>query len=405
MGAGQAILLDQTAARAADRPGLSKLNWSTPESYHALANHVSSALNLFDYFRRFDLAGLRRAFRHHLGSSSPSGTVYAHIQKSLRDESPPSGESLPADLFLTSLRMPPDEAQFVQDCLYHLQSTGLLHSTLYNESAFQSYRQRVYASIDHDRYRTYIFPEEEQLLYALTQILRPKSVVLLGSFYGYWGLWAMPAVQEVGGIAYFVDLDPKVSALAARNLKSLGYENHAEVIVGDAVEFLRREALSFDLAVLDAEGPRWHPWKTYRGKSVYFPISEALLPRTAARFVLICHNVLLTTSFRDAATDRLLHQNRLQLSRFLELVRTEFPFGAEYSSTEGIGIYGRPQPHVSSDDQGNASKGSPGGLKRTHSLSAKGDDSPASPEAGTMKEDGATDITQTLERVNGDSIS
>ena len=75
---------------------------------------------------------------------------------------------------------------------------------------------------DHGPFRTYIYPEEARLLFAIADILRPKAAIFLGSYYGYWARAPLAVIARHGGRAVLVDPDPQAQAVARRNLKSAG---------------------------------------------------------------------------------------------------------------------------------------------------------------------------------------
>jgi predicted O-methyltransferase YrrM len=197
----------------------------------------------------------------------------------------------------------------------------------------------VYSRYDHDKYHTFIFPEEERIAYALAYILHPTSAILLGSYYGYWGIWIMPAICERGGMAYFVDSNESVSVVAANNLNKLGYDKNSEVIICEGTNFLSNIKQQYDFVALDAEGDSTHPNPDFRGKAVYYPLIKACFEHITNGSVVLCHNILLRNPIQDPYFMRKIDKNLSEFSKFLPFMKNNFRQGLDYSTTEGIGIY------------------------------------------------------------------
>lgn len=80
---------------------------------------------------------------------------------------------------------------------------------------------RIGRGFDHQGLGTYIYPEEGRLLLAIALAFRPRNAVFLGSYYGYWAAWALPAIVACGARAVLVDPDPRVAEVARRSLARL----------------------------------------------------------------------------------------------------------------------------------------------------------------------------------------
>ncbi len=71
--------------------------------------------------------------------------------------------------------------------------------------------------------------------------------MFLGSYYGYWAAWAVPAVAARGGRVTLVDPDPTACAVARRNFAPYG----------DAVRIVSRDRRK---QLLAAEPSRRSTW-------------------------------------------------------------------------------------------------------------------------------------------------
>jgi predicted O-methyltransferase YrrM len=238
-----------------------------------------------------------------------------------------------------STRFPHDERGFVAEILADLAEAGVLDAVDYPEEEFTELRRRVGARWAHDGRSTYIFPEEARLLFALAHLTRPRHAVFLGSYYGYWAVWALPAVLAAGGRATLVDIDPAVMELAERNLTALGLAGRVDFRVADAISYPGGGLHDVDLCVLDAEGPRDAPEEDLRDKAIYFPITAAVTPAMAPGGLLVAHNMLLRNLTRNPYFAGRIARNLEQYAKFHRHLERHYGVRREYPTTEGVGIY------------------------------------------------------------------
>ena len=198
------------------------------------------------------------------------------------------------------------------------------------------------ASFEHAGSTTYIYPEEGYLLQTLAQAFTAKRAIFLGSYYGYWAAWAMPAIQAAGGSAVLLDPDERCCDLARRNLTKLYPDAAIEVVCSTGQDYLanydRHQDGAFDFVVLDAELPSDYPDEHLRGKGLYFALLESVLPHLADASLLVCHNILLQDTTGSDVMRAAVERNRKELTPFLSLVSDTYQFFTEIQSTEGMGV-------------------------------------------------------------------
>ncbi len=235
-------------------------------------------------------------------------------------------------------RYPQSDSGFVSQTLERLAARGVLPEARYDSDAYDALAASLGTDYDHGDFRTYIYPEESRLLFAFVDIVRPKSAIFLGSYYGYWATVAMRSIATNGGSIVLVDPDPRAQAIATRNVDRAGMDHAVEIAIATGQDYLRTAPRSFDFVVLDAEGPRTHADPEQRGKAIYAPLLRHVLPHITRDAYLVCHNIL----FEDIADcpyfDGVIARNRQELGPFLEIARREFPDFVECASTEGVGI-------------------------------------------------------------------
>ena len=235
-------------------------------------------------------------------------------------------------------RYPVSEAAFVADRLAELCLRGVLPSADYDGAHYDHLAAGIRARHDHGPYRTYIYPEEARLLFAFADILRPKSVLFLGSYYGYWAHAALATITAHGGRAVLVDPDARAQEVARRNVERAGWSHAVEVAVITGEEHMANGSGNYDLVVLDAEGPRTHRDPDQRGKAIYGRLLRHALPHMAPGSHLVCHNILFEDISGCPYFDRIIARNHDELGPFLELIGREFREFVECPSTEGVGI-------------------------------------------------------------------
>ncbi|WP_437661165.1 class I SAM-dependent methyltransferase [Sorangium sp. So ce1182] len=235
-------------------------------------------------------------------------------------------------------RRPPDDRQAVADILSDLRRRGLLCAVDWDEAGFSRHARKMRTEFEHDGRRTYIASEEAMLMYALVDLIRPKRVAFLGSYYGYWAFWALPTLARHGGTAVLIDIDEPVSMLSARNVRQFAYEGSAEVVTADACEWMSQAKEQYDMLVLDAECPLTHPDPAVRGKRIYAPLLRAGLAALAPRGWVICHNILVSHAPADPDLDAIIERNLEEYRDFFQITGEHLEGFFRYDTTEGIGI-------------------------------------------------------------------
>ncbi|HID55132.1 TPA: hypothetical protein EYP37_01290 [Candidatus Poribacteria bacterium] len=209
-----------------------------------------------------------------------------------------------------------------------------------NKDEFRRFRSRMEELFDHDGFRTYIHPDEAQLAYMLSMAVKPKRMVAMGSYYGYWAIWALPGVAEGGGEAWLIDPNPAVCDLARRNLKRLGYDKIAAVITSRAEEVIPTLQGEVDLAMLDADGDHTYP-PIYRGKGIYALLAELIAPRMREGGLLLVHNDYLPNVGANRLSKPFLEPLCSRIELFHQVCSRNFSRGYVAPTPDGFGVYRR----------------------------------------------------------------
>lgn len=220
-------------------------------------------------------------------------------------------------------RFPSNDTEAATRMLYSLYDAGAISSSSCHEQAFQDFRTQVEEMFLHlpDR-TTSIFPEEARIAFELSLAIRPKHVVVAGSYYNYFAVWLIPGLASDGSMTC-IDIDPQVCELARLNMKALGYEDRVQVVCGDAEIFLQNEQEPIDLFVVDAYGSSSHPDARYHGKAIYGPLIKAALPHMQKGDYILAHNA---------------EEGSKDLSEFFQAV-SKAAFSILLSTTDNAAVY------------------------------------------------------------------
>ena len=266
------------------------------------------------------------AFRH----GEISVDVY---QKWVEGEGSMTMTSLNEDQINLSARFPRDKHDFVRRVMSYCRSLDIIADDRYDAEAAEQSLANVDAKYDHGSYMTYMFPEENALLYAIVRNLRPRRAACMGSYYGYWAVAAKAAHPDMH--ITLLDVNPAVMDLAQKNFENLGLAHDTAFIVGNA-EDLASSLGNIDLLILDAEGPKSEEVPTdYRDKAIYYPLLKAALDILAPDALVIAHNVILSNFTGGSYFEEKQRNYRGQYTKFLPLLREHFSYTV-IDSTEGI---------------------------------------------------------------------
>ncbi|NLY44055.1 MAG: O-methyltransferase [Clostridiaceae bacterium] len=96
-----------------------------------------------------------------------------------------------------------------------------------------------------------VHPEVARLILVLCKMLRPKSILEIGTAIGYSSI-LMSEALEAGGKIVTIERYRKMVELARENIKKAGLEDTVEVLEGEAVDILPALKGSFDFIFMDA---------------------------------------------------------------------------------------------------------------------------------------------------------
>jgi len=129
-----------------------------------------------------------------------------------------------------------------------------------------------------------------RLLNILIKASRARSILEIGTSFGYSTLWLAEAARAVGGRVVTLELAPQKVAFARERMRAAGLIDWIDFRVGDALASLASLDMKFDFVLLD-------PWK-----ELYVPCLELFYPRLNPAALIAADNMLLPEYSRpDAA--------------------------------------------------------------------------------------------------------
>lgn len=129
-----------------------------------------------------------------------------------------------------------------------------------------------------------------QLLRMLMQMIRPRTVVEIGTYSGYSAL-AMASGMGKGSVVYTFEVNDEQECFTRPWLEQAPYDARVEMIVGNIFELLPPMKLDIDVAFIDAN------------KREYVEYYELLMPFMHPGSVILADNVLWDGHVIDPAYD------------------------------------------------------------------------------------------------------
>ena len=219
---------------------------------------------------------------------------------------------------------PQDERMPAEHIFGELEAAGLIPGGGGMYDGFGEFRQYVLENYNHGEFVTFVYPEDELLLYAAAKLVRPARMFMAGSYYGYLAVWAMQAVRDMQGCAVLCDVDGEVCELARENFNRLGFGDCAQILCEDAGAVLARRTEPIDLLVLDATGRHDDERPDFRGKRIYGALLNAAKHLLHKGSVIYIHNMEPDSADMRGLVDGLREINAR---------------GASYDTYNGLGVY------------------------------------------------------------------
>lgn len=127
------------------------------------------------------------------------------------------------------------------------------------------------------------------LLNILVKSLKAKTILEIGTSYGYSTVWLAEAARETGGKVITLELSAEKSAHAKAQLGTVGLDAFVDFRVGDALETLKGVPGPIDFVLLDL-------WK-----DLYIPCFDLFAPKLGAGAMVAADNMIEPSRSRPEA--------------------------------------------------------------------------------------------------------
>ena len=91
-----------------------------------------------------------------------------------------------------------------------------------------------------------------RLLAMISQLIRPKNILEIGTFTGYSALCLAEGMQP-GGKLYTIEADEEFEVRIRKNIQKAGKTDDIELIIGNALGVIPTLNINFDLIFIDAD--------------------------------------------------------------------------------------------------------------------------------------------------------
>jgi predicted O-methyltransferase YrrM len=123
-------------------------------------------------------------------------------------------------------------------------------------------------------------PATGRLLNLLVRQLKPKTILEIGTSYGYSTIWIAEAASAIGAKVITLELNPAKSKHASESLAKIGLAGVVDFRVGDALQLIAALPAPFDFILLDL-------WK-----NLYVPCFDLFYPKLSPGALIVADNMI-----------------------------------------------------------------------------------------------------------------
>jgi predicted O-methyltransferase YrrM len=173
-----------------------------------------------------------------------------------------------------------------------------------------------------DEFLIAVGPATGQLLNILAKSVKAKTILELGTSYGYSTVWLAEAARATGGKLITLEKADYKQDYARAMLAKAGLAAHVEFRLGDALETIASLPGPFDFVLVDL-------WK-----ELYIPCLDLFYPKLSPGAFIAADNMLLPENYRESALKYRKHVRTkpkidsvlLSVGSGVELSRYDAPF-------------------------------------------------------------------------------
>ena len=167
-----------------------------------------------------------------------------------------------------------------------------------------------------DRFLLSVGPATGQFMNLLIKEAKAKSVLEVGSSFGYSTVWLAEAVRESGGVVTSLEIHPEKQKHARASIEKAGLQGFVDFKLGDARESLRTLTRTFDFVLLDL----WN--------DLYILCFDLFYPKLSPGALIVADNMIFPESYREEAAA---YQKHIRTKPGIQSLLLPVGFGIELS--------------------------------------------------------------------------
>src|SRR5262245_42184099 len=145
------------------------------------------------------------------------------------------------------------------------------------------------SNVDVDELLLAVGPATGQLINLLAKEAEAKTILEVGSSYGYSTVWLAEAARDNRGKVISLEIHPGKQEHARASIKKAGLDGTVDFRLGDATESLKKMKEKVDFVLLDL-------WK-----NLYIPCFDLLYPKLKRGALIVADNMIYPESARGQA--------------------------------------------------------------------------------------------------------
>jgi predicted O-methyltransferase YrrM len=166
-------------------------------------------------------------------------------------------------------------------------------------------------------------------LNTLAKSAQSKTILEIGTSYGYSTIWLAEAARANGGKVITLENNPEKATYAQQQIHEAGLSDFVEFRIGDALEIIENAQETYDFILLDI-------WK-----ELYVPCFERFFPKLNKGAWVIGDNMIFPPHSRTEAT---VYRQYIRETNAFDTVLMPIGSGIEVSSYKGNNVVVYPLP-------------------------------------------------------------
>ena len=167
-----------------------------------------------------------------------------------------------------------------------------------------------------DKFLLAVGPATGELMNLLIKEAKAKTILEVGSSYGYSTVWLAEAAGETGGKVISLEIHPEKQKHARESIRKAGLDRIVDFRLGDARESLGKLTEKVDFVLLDL-------WK-----DLYIPCFDLFYPRLNRGALIVADNMLSPENSRE---DAAAYRKHIRKKSGIQSVLLNVGFGLELS--------------------------------------------------------------------------